>query len=144
MSHIKKKKQNTVIALLLIVWGLFMLAEGTQITAIGQISSGTPYWIIAVAGLIFLSAGPMVLINNQKSKWNDLLGAAVTALMGSIGGWVALFTAESDISGSGKILTELTGLPTGRIMFGFGALLCFFMSAYALKQFYTKSKKAQR
>lgn len=119
-----------------------MLLEGLQITRLGAPANDTPYWILSIAGLAIIVAGTMMLLRNAASKWNDLLAFIFTALLGSIGTWIALFSAEEHIDGNVSFLSDYLGLPLGRIMFGFGALLCFAVSLYALKLFIRKTKRS--
>ncbi|UTW47284.1 hypothetical protein [Bacterioplanoides sp. SCSIO 12839] len=136
----KEVKPSLSLSLILLAWGLFMISEGLQITTWGKASPGTPQWVVTVAGFVIVIAGVMTLIKDKHSKWNDLLAALFCSAMGSVGGWIALFVDESQISGSGKLMTSITGLPTGKIAFGIGAVICFWMAAYALTLFYKKGQ----
>jgi len=137
-------RHSFVISLVVLFWGVFLISEGLQLTRWGQASAGTPQWVVTIAGVVILLAGLMMMIKDPRSKWKDLLAALFCALMGTIGGWIALCTDEAQISGSSQWFSELTGLPLGRIVFGFGALLCFAMMGYALQLFYHKQLSSGR
>ena len=137
-------RHRFVISLALLFWGLFLIAEGLHISHWGQAAADTPQWVVTVAGLVFVLSSLMMMIKDPRSKWKDLLAALFCALMGTIGGWIALCTDEAQISGSSQWFSELTGLPLGRIVFGFGALICFAMMGYALQLFYQKQLSSRR
>ncbi len=67
------------------------------------------------------------------------MAGIVTALMGTMSAWVALFSSESNIDSNISMLSGMLDIPIGRIMFGIGALVCYLITIYALKLFYKKS-----
>lgn len=131
MEEAKTKLILTIITFML---GIFMVLEGSGITSIGTGDNNAPGPILILAGLIFVLAGIMIICG-KKTKLNNFLAALMTAVMGIIGGWVSLYGDTSNFSGNGILIFHITDLPLERIMFGFGSLLCFLVSAYAFNLF---------
>jgi hypothetical protein len=139
----KDKTKKRVIGFILLAWGIGLILEGLKITSLGKPAADTPYWIVTVAGIAILLVGVLAMMVNLADRWNDLLAFFITALMGTIGGWISFFSSESSIGGNVAFLSPLLGIPVGRIFFGVGSLICFMISFYALKLFLEKPQ-AQR
>lgn len=130
-------KNRFIVATAVLVAGVFIILEGLQITHFGKPAGNTPYWVITVAGFVFFFAGVAVLAGTT-SKLNDFFAFIITALMGACMAWISLYADESEMTGNMGFLSDLTGVPFGRLMFGLCALMCFAIAAYAFKLFYTK------
>lgn len=131
-------RSRLTIFLFLLVWGIFMMSEGLNLTSLGEKSVGTPDWIVTLAGFSILIVGLMMMIKGEQSRWKDLLAAIFCGAMGLIGGWVSLFSPAGSISGP-IFLDQFLGVPTGRIVFGAGAVISLLIAVYALKLFLSKS-----
>jgi hypothetical protein len=132
-------KQRFISGLFLMAWGGLMILEGLQITQFGKPADGIPYWLISIVGATLSAAGIAILIKDESSRWKDLLAFIITALLGTVGGWISLFSSESSIGGNFSFLSPLLNLPLGRITFGVGAIICYLIALYALKLFYQKT-----
>lgn len=130
-----KTRSDNRIGVLVLIWGV----EGLQITRIGSLASDTPYWVVVVAGMVVFLCGLAIFIKPFHGRWRDLLAFFITGLMGCIGSWIALFTAESSINGDLSFLSSVIDIPLKRIAFGVGAVMCFAMSVYAAKLFIKKT-----
>jgi hypothetical protein len=132
MDKETKKKYSVTIGCFFI--SLFLLSEGSGITHFGKNENDTPGFIIVLVGVIFLLAGFIIHIV-KKERLNNFLASILTFIMGAIFGWISLFGNESNFSGNGALLSFITELPIGRIMFGFGSLITFLVSAIAFYMF---------
>lgn len=101
----------------MLVAGVSIILEGLQITHFGKPAGNTPYRVITVAGFVFFFAGVAALVGTA-SKLNDFFAFIITALMGTCMAWISLFAEESKMSGNMGFLSDLTGVPFGRVMFG--------------------------
>ncbi|GEM_PF-4256045 len=134
-----ERRSDNMVGVLVLIWGALLMLEGLQITRMGSLASDTPYWLVVVAGMVVCLCGVAILIKPFHSRWRDCLAIFITGLMGSIGAWIALFAAESSISGNLSFLSSAIDVPLGRIAFGVGAAMCFAMSVYAAKLFIQKT-----
>ncbi len=134
-----ESRSDKVVGVLVLIWGVLLVFEGLQITSVGSLTSDTPYWVVVVAGMVVFLCGVAILIKPFHSRWRDCLAFFITGLMGSIGGWIALFAAESSISGNLSFLSPAIDVPLGRSAFGVGAVMCFALSIYAAKLFIQKT-----
>ncbi|MEP1152347.1 MAG: hypothetical protein ABJH08_11520 [Balneola sp.] len=96
-----------------------------------------PLWVIGLCGFVFSLAGIMILLG-EKSPVNNLLGGLLVLSFALIGGWVALFGDSAQFSGGSSILSDSSNVMLARILFGSGALMCFAITIYAIRQYFTK------
>ena len=123
---------------------LLVIAAGGAIVAgaIGwlplKLSPGVPRWVGAAAGLVFVLAGVAIAMPARASRLKDLVGATLVTLFASIGAWVAFGPGEraftSSVSGGGVSASGGGNEWVGRIVFGFGAILCAAFAAYLWKR----------
>jgi len=123
---------------------LFCVAAGGLLilVAFGVISSSpgqrhAPDFIIALCGLAFIIAGCMVLVG-QQSRFNDLLAAILCLLFGATGAWVAIFSPSEGFSGGIPLISNEANVRLARWVFGFGSLVCFAISGWACKRFWSR------
>jgi hypothetical protein len=107
-----------------------------------------PLWVIGCAGLAFVLAGISVALNAAAPVQTkdgtlpasapkplriaqDLMGLGIVAGLALVGTWAAV--APGPIKGSGTFagvtLTASGQSSAGRVMFGFGALICWLVLA---------------
>lgn len=119
--------------------GLFIILVAIDIIPIDENDLNAPRWVLGMCGFVTSLAGIMV-ITGQSSKWNNLLAAVLIISMGTIGVWVALFSASENFSGGIPMLSETANISLSRWVFGIGAVICFAIAGYALKLFYKSNK----
>jgi len=90
-------------------------------------------WVVAMAGLMFVIGGAMILIG-EHSWANDLLAGILGLLFGIVFTWVSLFSPGEGFSGGVPLLSGESNVTLGRWMFGIGALMCFAVSGYAFRR----------
>jgi hypothetical protein len=94
-----------------------------------------PDLIIALSGSVFIIAGSMVLVGHQ-SRYNDLLAAILCLMFGAIGAWVAFLSPSEGFSGGLPLVSKEFNILFGRWVFGFGSIVCFAISGWALTRFF--------
>ncbi len=134
-KELKSKYSSSIVCFLV---GLFLSLEGSGLTQFGKHEENAPGPIIVMAGVVFILAGIMILVG-KKEKLNNLLASILIFIMGLIGGWVSLFGNSLNTSSNDMFLSYISGLPLDRIMFGFGSILCFIVSAFAFRSFLKSS-----
>ena len=133
-------KQQFYGGLLFFGTGLLIILASIDIISIDEAGLNATRWVLGLCGFVFALAGIMIYLGN-KSKWNHLLAAVLVFAMGSIGGWVAFFGAGDKFSGGTSLLSADSNSSLARIMFGFGALICFLISLYGVKMHFKERKK---
>ncbi len=134
----KLSNSDVALALIAIACGGFTLLVASGVLP-AQSAGNTPIWVVAVAGLVFVIGGVMILLRHH-SRALDLFAAVILAGFTSIGVWVAFYSPADGISGGIPFLPESMNVGLGRIMFGLGALICFGCFLYALKRFFGSHK----
>lgn len=114
--------------------GVFYLLEGLEITHYGEMENDTPRFMLALVGFIFLLVSIMVHIG-KKERLNNFLASVVIFVMGLMFGWISLFGKESGFSGNGVLISYITNVPVGRIMFGMGSIISFIIAVVAFRMF---------
>jgi len=138
----KETKTKYSVSIMCSLIGLFLCLEGMEITHLSENKNNAPGEILILTGVIFILASVMVHAG-KKEKLNNFLASILTSIMGLIFAWVGLFGGSSGFSDNGTLLSMITDLPLDRIMFGFGSLLCFLISAIAFSMF-LKSKSENK
>ncbi|MBO6793652.1 MAG: hypothetical protein JJ895_07065 [Balneolaceae bacterium] len=142
MTNPVKNHQNPkAIAIFMGTVGVFFVLMGAGIIPIELQENEAPAWIITICGLIFCIAAALTL-RGQGDKFNQLLASILIALMGSIGAWVALFGDADQMSGGINLLSDAGNITLGRIVFGFGALVCYGIAIHAFR-LHLKERKAR-
>ncbi len=123
---------------------LLVIAVGCAIVAgaIGwlplRLSPGVPRWVGAAAGLVFVLGGVAIAMPPRASRLKDLTGATLVTLFTAIGAWVAFGPGEraftSSVSGGGVSMSGGGNEWVGRIVFGFGAILCAAFAVFLWKR----------
>ena len=130
----KEKRSRLLTGLACTSIGVHITLEGLQITHFGAPTGNTPYWVVALVGVMFTVAGIAVIMGNA-GRWNALAAAIMTTIMGVTMGWVSLFGDASGMSGNASLLSNITGIPFNRILFGLVSLACFIISYHAGRAF---------
>jgi hypothetical protein len=106
-----------------------------------QAANNTPNWVIGLVGMIFVTAGVMIILR-EHTRLLDLLAALLLFSFALICGWIAVYASAEGFSGGIPFLPHGMKVSFARIMFGFGAIMCSFTFAYALKRFFRPSESA--
>lgn len=130
----KETKTKLIISIGCFFLGIFYLLEGLDITHYGEMENGTPRLMLVFVGFIFLLVSIMVQVGKKK-RLNNFLASVVIFVMGLMFGWVSLFGKESGFSGNGILISYITNLPVGRIMFGIGSIVSFIIAIVAFRMF---------
>lgn len=131
------KNSDMAMALIAIGCGGFVLLMAVGVIP-GEMAGNTPRWVGALAGFVFVIAGVMIFLRNH-SRALDLFAALILAAFALMGSWIAVYGAEG-ISGGIPFLPHDTNITIGRVMFGFGAALCFGLFLYAMQRFFKSHK----
>lgn len=127
-------------------WWLALIVIGTGVAivagAIGwlplRLSPGVPRWVGAAAGMVFVLGGVAVAMPACASRGKDAIGAALVTMLTAVGAWVAFWPGErafsSSVSGGGVSVSGGGGEWLGRIVFGFGAILCAAFAVFLWKR----------
>lgn len=132
-----KPAKNTLYAILFFVIGLFVAAMAIGLIPVDEADADSPMWLLFVVAVVFMLAGVMIIIG-RENRYNDLLAALLMVAMGAIGGWVAVISGASGMSGGIPLLPRAGNVMLGRIAFGSGSLICFAMAAYAMRRFFRR------
>lgn len=135
---IKLSNGDIALALVAIACGGYILLAATGVLP-AQTANNTPIWVLAMAGLVFFIAGIMIFLRNY-SRALDLFAAIVLASFTLIAAWISVHGSAEGFSGGIPFLPNDMNVSLARIMFGFGALLCFGGFLYALKRFFGSHK----
>ena len=130
----KETKTKLTITIGCFFIGVFYLLEGLDITHYGEMENDTPRFMLAFVGFIFLLVSIMVHIG-KRERLNNFLASVLIFVMGLMFGWISLFGKESGFSGNGILISYITNLPVGRIMFGIGSIVSFIIAIVAFRMF---------
>lgn len=133
-------KQKVLASLLFFGTGMAIILASADVIPMDEAGLNAPRWVLGLCGFVFALAGVLIFIGD-RSKWNHLLAAILVFAMGSIGAWVALFGDAANFSGGISLLSEGTNISLARIVFGFGALVCFLICIYGLNMHFKEEKK---
>jgi hypothetical protein len=121
--------------------GLYFLLVGAGVLPIpgGPRNLHAPLWVVLAAGLAFFLGGTAVVLQafgcaNEQGEFpvgapfwlratQYLIGVAILASFGTIGGWIAFGPGERAFSGSLGFLSGNVSDAIGRTAFGLGALM---------------------
>jgi hypothetical protein len=137
------RRSNWLVALLCIALGSFLVFVASGLIADGPNQGQGPDFTVALSGSVFIIAGCMIFVG-RKSRFNDLLAAILCLSFGLIGAWVALYAPSEGFSGGFPLISKDTNIVIGRWVFGIGSLMCFAISAWAIKRFYRSSNSEFR
>lgn len=138
MSQVQRPSQLT-----LLLAGLLALGAGGAVVALGAgwINSPpgylhAPRWVVVTAGLLFVLAGLSMLgPRDERSLVAAVFGALLTSLFAIVGSWVAFGSGQRHFGGAlgtgfGRATTTVNEW-SGRIVFGFGAVVLLLMAGWA-------------
>ena len=133
MSSKKLSKNQQVLAgVLFILAGISFFLMGLGWGPVELQEGEAPGWVVSLAGAIFAFAGVMILIG-ENAKYNNLMAGILIAMMGTVGGWVALFGSAENMSGGFSFVSAETNFTFARILFGIGAIICYSISIHAFR-----------
>ena len=130
----KETKTKLTITIGCFFIGVFYFLEGLDITHYGEMENDTPRFMLVFVGFIFLLVSIMVHIG-KRERLNNFLASVLIFVMGLMFGWISLFGKESGFSGNGILISYITNLPVGRIMFGIGSIVSFIIAIVAFRMF---------
>lgn len=100
-----------------------------------------PLWLVLAAGLAFFLAGAAVFVQvlgraNEAGEFpadtpmwmrvaQYLIGVAIFACFALIGSWIAFGGGPRTFSGGFMFFGDAANVSIGRIVFGFGAIICW-------------------
>jgi len=138
-------KQQKIFGSIFFLVGLPIIGISLGIIEVDESTVHAPLWVIGACGLVFSLAGVMILIGDNSTSINNLLGAILLLCFALIGGWIALFGGDENFSGGISLLSDSHNVSLARILFGSGSLICFAVFLYAMKlQFIGKKSEKNR
>ena len=143
MSNQKTKTLHPAWAGFIILVGLVPVAIALGILPVEESSVHAPMWVVALAGLVFVWAGCLMLVG-QQSPWSHLFASLILLSFAATGAWVALFGSADGFSGGIPMLSHETNTKVARGMFGFGSVCCLLLFVYAVRQIFVKKTKGGR
>ena len=135
---IKLDNKDVALALVAIACGGYALLAASGVLPV-QTANNTPVWVVGLVGVMFVIAGVMIFLRNY-SRALDLFAAIILASFTLIAGWITFHASSEGFSGGIPFLPNDMNVSFARVMFGFGALLCFGGFLYALKRFFGSLK----
>jgi hypothetical protein len=135
--------------LVLFVCGVAPILGSLQIIPY-PLTPGTPMWVGIAAGAIFILAGAAVIngyvfgggehfetrATPAVRRVQNIFGFTILATFAAIGGWIAVGEGERNFSSSISLpFWESEGRgndSVGRVVFGFGAMICAAMAVAVL------------
>lgn len=135
---IKLDRRDITLALIAIACGGFILLVASGVIPM-QTANNTPMWIVGLVGVMFVLAGTMIFLRNH-SRVLDLFAALILASFTLLAAWITLYGSPDGFSDGIPFLPDKANVSLARIMFGFGAVLCFAGFLYALKRYFGSHK----
>jgi hypothetical protein len=123
--------------------GLYFMLVGFGVLATpgGPRNLHAPLWVVQLAGLVFVLAGAAIVIQAMghanasgelpadAPQWmraaQYFIGVVVFACFALIGSWIAIGGESRHFSGGIPFVNHLTNVSLARVMFGFGATICW-------------------
>lgn len=123
--------------------GLYLVLVGLDVLPVpgGPSNLHGPLWLVLLIGLVVFLAGLAALIQRvgranaggdlpaDAPQWmrvaQYLIGVALFAFFAMIGSWIALAGDSRQFSGGLPFVAAAINVAIARIMFGFGALICW-------------------
>jgi len=109
-----------------------------MLVAVGVISSpeenfNAPRWVLFVAGLAFFVAGVSMVLPAEPRRLRLAVVALIPTCLGILGAYAAYDGQFEDEGGPLPFVSEETNRTIGRVIFGTGALFCFWLTTMALR-----------
>ena len=137
------QKQKILFGLLFVLTGVFIMLIAAGVIPSEESSFHAPRWVVGACGAIFSIAGIMIF-TPRNSLMNNLLAFVLILCFGVIGGYVALYGESGSFSGGIPLISRETNISIGRIVFGFGSIVCFLISLIPISQFFKQMKSRER
>lgn len=128
------RKGKAILSIACVAIGVFIVLVAFDIVESEPGSKHAPDWVIGACGFVFFIAGLMVMIG-EKSRFNDLMAAVLCVAFGAVAAWASLFGSDDGFSGGLPFVSYETNVKIARVVFGCSALVCFAISAWAMKRF---------
>ena len=116
--------------------GLFIALIAGGVIPVDPDSIHAPRWVLGAAGMVFMIGGVMAAAGPTNPRLNDVLAGTLIACMASIATWIAFGPGEREFTGGLSLgplsLWGESGPSTGRIAFGFSAILLWALVAFVL------------
>jgi hypothetical protein len=125
------------------LFGLYFTAASFGAVPVpgGPKSLHGPLWILLPVGLVFLLAGVAILLQGfgranesgelapDAPRWmrsvQYLIGVTLFACFGLVAGWIAFAGESQQFSGGVPFIGHSLNVTIARVMFGFGAIICW-------------------
>lgn len=128
------QRKRRLISLICAALGLYLILIAAGLLPARDNAANAPNSILALTGLIFVIGGWMAYLG-RRSRMNELMAAVLLLLFGAVGAWVSLFSPSEGFSGGIPFIPYESNVSLARVLFGFGSLICFALSAWAFSRF---------
>jgi len=122
------------IALLCLVGGVGVCAASLGLLPAGYFQLEAPPAIVCGAGTAFALAGFMLLARDHRVS--DVIASILLLIFAAIAGWVTFYAPEGTIASRLPFIPASVDDTLGRLLFGFGAVACVGMAAWALRRLF--------
>ena len=116
-----------------IAGGVAVLLVAAGVVAVDPTTVHAPRWVLGACGAVFALGGLAVIVPEGSPVGSAAAGTLVLAF-GLVGGWVALFGEAEGFSGGLAFVPRAVNVAIARGLFGAGALLCFALFAWGVRQ----------
>ncbi|NJN74275.1 MAG: hypothetical protein HC799_16500 [Limnothrix sp. RL_2_0] len=121
-----------------IMLGCFPMGVSVGIVQVDPATVHVPLWVLFACGEVFVMTGVMLIWGEKYPRFNHLCAAILTGSMGAIATWIAIFSDAAGFSGGIPFIPQDLNILIGRCFIGFGAVLSFLITVYAITQFFKK------
>lgn len=118
----------------MIAIGLYPLSIASGVLELPEDSVHAPPWVIAGCGIVFVTAGTMIL-SHPRSGVNDLLAALISLTFAAIAAWVSIWSPPDGFSGGLPFASREFNVNLARVMFGIGGCVCLLVVFYAMHRY---------
>ncbi len=93
-----------------------------------------PRGVVGAAGAVFVIGGLLAL--SRDHRVSDALATLILLAFAGIAGWITFFAPEGTLQGGVPFVSDAVNETLGRLLFGFGTLLCIGMAAWAFRRLF--------
>ncbi len=126
----KSSREKAVVAAFFILRGVMILFAAFGVGPMSGSKVHAPMWIIGLAGVLFTSAGVVVIAPSQAIV--RIAAGILVVGLSAIFAWVALFGEAQYFSGGLSIFSNATEVMIARVLFGLVAILGIAIAVNAL------------